>query len=274
MTISGLKYDLSTKTVVITGGSGLLGQSFCNTLLENGANVVILDNNKTELKKIIKKFKNKFNQNSVLGIECDVTNENDVINAVDLTVSNYKKIDVLINNAATKTKNLDNFFKDYENYDLEVWNEIMSVNINSMFITTKIIGKKMISQKIKGSIIQVSSIYGLVGPDQRIYKGSFYKKQSINTPGVYSVSKAAVIGLSKYLATYWGNKGIRVNTLIPGGVESGQNKTFKKKYSYRVPLNRMAKKEDMSNAILFLASDASSYITGQNLVVDGGLSCW
>ena len=103
----------------------------------------------------------------------------------------------------------------------------MSVNVNSMFIMTKVIGKKMIRKKIKGSIIQISSIYGLVAPDQRIYKGSFYKNRSINTPGVYSVSKAAVIGLTKYLASYWGSKGIRVNTLVPGGVESGQNKIFK-----------------------------------------------
>jgi NAD(P)-dependent dehydrogenase (short-subunit alcohol dehydrogenase family) len=132
----------------------------------------------------------------------------------------------------------------------------------------------MLKQGRGGSIVQTASIYGVVAPDQRIYEGSSYLGGAINTPAVYSASKAAVVGLTKYLASYWGAHGIRVNTLTPGGVESGQNDVFSRKYSARVPLGRMAQANEMQSALLFLASDASSYMTGQNLVIDGGLTCW
>jgi NAD(P)-dependent dehydrogenase (short-subunit alcohol dehydrogenase family) len=125
-----------------------------------------------------------------------------------------------------------------------------------------------------GSIVQTASIYGLMAPDQRIYEGSEYLGRAINTPPVYTASKAGVIGLTKHLATYWGAQGVRVNTLTPGGVESGQNETFKQRYGARVPLGRMARADEMVGAILFLVSDAASYVTGQNIAVDGGLSAW
>ena len=129
----------------------------------------------------------------------------------------------------------------------------------------------MVQQGKGGSIIQTSSIYGMSGPDQRIYEGSHYLGTEINTPAVYSASKAGVIGLTRYLATYWAKHNIRVNTLVPGGVMSGQNEVFQKKYSERVPLARMAEGSEIASALLFLASDCSSYITGQNIVVDGGV---
>ena len=132
----------------------------------------------------------------------------------------------------------------------------------------------MVKNKISGSIIQTASIYGVVAPDQRIYEGSQYLGRPINTPAVYSVSKAAVIGLTSYLSTYWGAQGIRVNTLTPGGIESGQNDIFKNKYSNRVPMGRMGNSDELVGALLFLASDASTYVNGQNLIVDGGLSVW
>ena len=150
----------------------------------------------------------------------------------------------------------------------------MSVNVNGMFLVAQAVGKTMIENNINGSIIQTSSIYGLLGPDQRIYDGSLYMGQEINTPAVYSVSKSSILGLTRYLATYWANKGIRVNTLTPGGVESGQNDVFKEKYSNRVPMNRMALPNEMVGGLLYLASDASSYVTGQNIIIDGGLSAW
>ena len=179
----------------------------------------------------------------------------------------------MINNAATKTDNLDNFFDTFENYKLSTWNDVMSGNLNSMFLMNKIIGKQMVDNKIKGSIVQVSSIYGVLAQTKEFMRVLFMRIEKINTPAVYSVSKAAVIGFSKYLATYWGKFGIRVNS-IPGGVESGQNDEFKQKYSKRVPLNRMGKSDEMENIILYLSSDASSYVTGQNFIIDGGLSCW
>ena len=132
----------------------------------------------------------------------------------------------------------------------------------------------MVKQDCGGSIIQTSSIYGLAAPDQRIYSGSSYLGREINTPAVYTTSKAAVIGLTNHLATYWADKGIRVNTITPGGMESGQNEEFKWNYSKRVPMNRMGNPDEIVGAVIYLASNASSYVTGQNIVVDGGLTCW
>lgn len=150
----------------------------------------------------------------------------------------------------------------------------MSVNIDAMFLVAKAVGRRMIEQGTGGSIIQTSSVYGIRGSDKRIYEGSFYLDRQISNPGVYSTSKAAVVGLTKYLATYWAESGIRVNTLTPAGVESGQNETFKQRYSARVPMGRMAHADEAVGALIYLASDASSYVTGQNIVVDGGLSAW
>jgi len=143
-----------------------------------------------------------------------------------------------------------------------------------MFLVAQAVGKQMISQGKGGSIIQTASIYGLMAPDHRIYEGSSYLNRQINTPAVYTASKAGVIGLTKHLATYWAGKRIRVNTLTPGGTQSGQNDEFKRRYSNRIPMNRMADANEMVGALLYLASDASSYVTGQNIIVDGGLSAW
>jgi NAD(P)-dependent dehydrogenase (short-subunit alcohol dehydrogenase family) len=181
---------------------------------------------------------------------------------------------VLHNNAASKSTDLAAFFAPFEDYSLDQWREIMSVNIDAMFLCAKTVGRRMIDQGSGGSIIQTSSIYGIRGSDKRIYEGSFYLDRQISNPGVYSTSKAAVVGLTKYLAAYWADRGIRVNTLTPAGIESGQNETFKQRYSARVPLGRMARADESVGALIYLASDASSYVTGQNIVVDGGLSAW
>ena len=150
----------------------------------------------------------------------------------------------------------------------------MSVNIDGMFLVAQAVGKQMLSQGQGGSIVQTASVYGVVAPDQRIYEGSEYMGVEINTPAVYATSKAAVIGLTKYLATYWAKDNIRVNAITPGGVESGQNEQFQSLYSKRVPLGRMGQASEMVAALVYLASDASSYVTGQNLIVDGGLTAW
>jgi NAD(P)-dependent dehydrogenase (short-subunit alcohol dehydrogenase family) len=150
----------------------------------------------------------------------------------------------------------------------------MSVNVDGMFLVAQAVGRQMQKQGTGGSIVQTASIYGIVSSDKRIYEGSFYLGRQISNPAVYSTSKAAVVGLTKYLAANWGDSGIRVNALVPAGVESGQNDTFKARYSARVPLGRMAKPDEMVGALVYLASDASSYVTGHCLVVDGGLSAW
>jgi NAD(P)-dependent dehydrogenase (short-subunit alcohol dehydrogenase family) len=151
---------------------------------------------------------------------------------------------------------------------------MMAVNIDGMFLVAQAISKHMINNEIEGSIIQTSSIYGLVGPDERIYEGSNYLGGPINTPAVYSTSKAAVIGLTRHLSTTLAKYKIRVNTIVPGGIESGQNENFQFNYSKRIPLNRMAKRHEMVGALIYLASEASSYMTGQNLIIDGGLTAW
>ena len=268
------KFDLNGSTAIVTGGAGLLGRRFCKVLLENGSNVVIFDINIKEINETLEYLKTKTDKKNIIGINCDLTDEKSIKTSVDEVLKKFGKLNILVNNAATKTKNWKNFFENFENYDLSTWKEVMEVNIDSMFLTNKIVGKYMVKNNVKGSIIQISSIYGLIAPNQSIYKGSLYKNLNINTPAVYSVSKSAVIGLSRYLATYWGSKGIRVNTIIPGGIESGQNIVFKNNYSKNVPLNRMGNLDEIENALLYLASEASSYVTGQNFVIDGGMSTW
>jgi NAD(P)-dependent dehydrogenase (short-subunit alcohol dehydrogenase family) len=186
----------------------------------------------------------------------------------------FGAIDILLNNAASKSRDLDAFFAPFEKYSLAQWRDIMAVNIDGMFLVAQAVGKQMAESGRGGSIIQTSSIYGIMASDKRIYEGSFYLGRQISNPAVYSASKAAVVGLTRYLAAYWADKGIRVNALVPGGVESGQNEIFKQKYSARVPMNRMAHPQEMVGAVLWLASDASSYVTGQSIAVDGGLSAW
>lgn len=210
----------------------------------------------------------------LVSVACDVSDAASVKDAVARVAAAFGGVDILHNNAATKTADLARFFDPFEDYTLSTWREIMGVNIDGMFLMAQAVGRQLLQQGRGGSIVQTASIYGVVAPDQRIYEGSQYLGRPINTPAVYSASKAAVVGLTRYLAAYWGDKGIRVNALTPGGVESGQNDVFSRRYAERVPLGRMARADEMESALLFLASDASSYVTGQNIVVDGGLTCW
>lgn len=267
------RFDLTGKVAVVTGGAGILGSEFSRTLAEHGANVAVVDLNNEGAFQVAKDLKKEFGINSI-GVECNVANPESAKSMVNKVVKEFGKIDILCNNAATKTDNLDEYFATLEDYSLETWRKIMSVNIDGMFLVAQAVGKQMLEQGTGGSIVQTSSIYGILGPDNRIYEGSSYLRKQINTSPAYAASKGAVISLTKYLATYWADKGIRVNTITPGGVESGQNDTFTEKYSSRVALKRMAKKEEIASAVLYLASDASSYMTGQNFIVDGGLSAW
>jgi NAD(P)-dependent dehydrogenase (short-subunit alcohol dehydrogenase family) len=267
------QFRLNGKVAMVTGGAGLLGYYFCNGLAESGASVAVVDIQEDRAREIARELETKFKVKS-LGYCCDVSNPNSVRKTVAEIVKDFGRIDILHNNAASKSDDLEAYFSKFEDYDLKEWQKIMAINIDGMFLIAQAVGVQMISQQSGGSIIQTSSIYGVSAPDQRIYEGSNYLGRSINTPAVYSVSKAAVIGLTKYLATYWAQQGIRVNTLTPGGVDTGQNEEFKRRYSARVPMGRMANASEMVGALLYLASDASSYVTGQNIIVDGGLNAW
>ena len=265
-------FSLEGKNIIITGCAGILGRHFSKAALEMGASLAMIDRDKDGLLKLQDEYSSHF-KNKIKSYVCDLTQYQEVKNTVEKIISDFGQIHVLHNNAAGKTKNVDDFFEPYETFNPDVWKEIMDINLNSMFYMSQLVGRHM-AEKKSGSIIQTASIYGVVAPDQRIYKGSFYFNREISSPAVYSASKAAVIGLSSYLSAYWGHCGVRVNTITPGGVQSGQNQTFLDNYSKRVPLGRMAKESDLLGAFIYLASDASSYVTGQNIIVDGGLTVW
>lgn len=266
-------FDLTGRTALVTGAVGILGRHFCEGLAEFGANVVVVDLAEDACAEFAEELRGRYGVRA-LAIGCDVSDASSVREMVERAVVEMGSIHVLHNNAATKTDDLDAFFAPVEEYRLEQWREVMSVNLDGMFAVASAVGSHMVASGTRGSIIQTASIYGLIAPDQRVYEGSEYMGRAINTPAVYSASKAGVIGLTRHLASYWAEQGVRVNALVPGGVESGQNSEFSTRYAARVPMGRMARASEMVGALIYLASGASSYMTGQALVVDGGLSAW
>lgn len=266
-------FELGGKAAVVTGGVGILGQRFCRGLAEFGARVAVVDLDRDRCQTFAEELQRDYGVDA-FGLSCDVADPVSVATMVKEIVSRFGAIHVLHNNAASKSADLDAFFASTEQYSLAEWRKIMSVNVDGMFLVAQAVGGHMQERTGGGSIIQTSSIYGIVSSDKRIYEGSFYLGRQISNPAVYSTSKAAVVGLTKYLAANWADAGIRVNALVPAGVESGQNETFKSRYSARVPMGRMANGDEMVGALVYLASDASSYVTGHCLVVDGGLSVW
>ncbi|SHF80794.1 NAD(P)-dependent dehydrogenase, short-chain alcohol dehydrogenase family [Modicisalibacter ilicicola DSM 19980] len=265
-------FDLSGKVAVVTGGAGILGQYFCAALADHGASVAVVDQDPRRVDELAKLLSKTFG-NPAVGYTLDVSEHSAIAPLIDRVEMELGSIDILHNNAATKGGELERFFEPTESYSPDTWREIMAVNLDGAFFMAQEVGGRM-AKRGRGSIIQTASIYGIMGPDQRIYEGSEYMGREINTPAVYSASKAGIVGLSRYLATYWGSQGVRVNTLTPGGVSSGQNNMFEVRYNSRIPLGRMAMAEEMVGALIFLASDAARYVTGQNIIVDGGLEAW
>lgn len=260
---------LDGEVALVTGGGGILGSKFAAGLAAVGASVAVVDLDRRSAERSATAI-----GGTAQAFACDVADPDSVAHCVEAVAEHFGRLDMLINNAATKTGDVRAFLAPFEEYRLDVWREVMSVNIDGMFLMAQAAGKQMLAGRRGGRIVQTASIYGLVGPDGRIYEGSDYLGGPINTPAVYSASKAAVIGLTRWLATYWADKGIRVNCLAPGGVESGQNETFKSRYSDRVPLGRMGEADEIVAPMLFLAGHASSYVTGQVLVADGGWTAW
>jgi NAD(P)-dependent dehydrogenase (short-subunit alcohol dehydrogenase family) len=264
-------FSLKDKVALVTGALGLIGKHHCYALAEAGASVVVCDLNEIECAD----FASSLSVLS-LGISADITNKKSVIKLKEKIIANYGKIDVLVNNAAVNDK-----FEDpqtalaesmFENYPLEMFKKSLDVNVTGMFLCSQVIGNEM-AERGSGSIINVASTYGIVAPDQSVYKNEkgeqiFYKSAA------YPVTKGAVISFTKFLAAYWGNKGVRVNTLSPGGVKDKQDEFFIENYSAKTPLGRMADPGDYKGALVFLASDASAYMTGANLIVDGGWTAW
>lgn len=265
-------FDLTGKVAVVIGGAGLLGSYFCEALADHGAAVAVVDLDAEKARAFAGELQDRFGHKA-LGVACDITQPAEVRAMAAVIEETLGPIDVLHNNAKGLSSSLDRYFDPLGGYGLDTWREVMGVNLDGAFLVAQEIGGRM-AERGQGSIIQTASIYGVVAPDQRIYEGSEYMGRPINTPAVYSASKAGLLGLTQYLAAYWGHRGVRVNALTPGGVSSGQNETFDRRYSARVPMDRMAQPEELVGALVYLASDASKYMTGQNLIVDGGLSVW
>ena len=260
-------FSLKNKKIIIFGGNGKLGQNFLKTFLSYNAKKIIVADIKNNKKKI-KKVDNYI---------CDVSNENNVNDFFKTIIKKEKKIDTLIYNIYAKPIN---YYKLDLEYDFETWRKVIDVNLNGAYFVSQKIINHFIKKKIKGKIIFLLSTYGLVSPDLRIYKGLSKKKNiyggkyALTTPAAYTSSKSGLLGLTKYLATSYGKFGIRVNSLTPGGIFDKQEKKFVKNYSNNVPLNRMANWSEYNGPIVFLASDASSYMNGSNLIVDGGWTAW
>jgi len=269
-------FDLTGRTVLLTGGAGLLGQRYTRMFLSAGANVIVADLDEDAAVNVADEAVSEVSGNAI-GIGLDVANKKDIIKIVDQLVSQYGTIDVLINNAAIDPKFdagvAENRSRTFEEYPLEMWQQSLNVNLTGAFLCCQVVGAVMVTQG-SGVIINIGSTYGLVAPNQSIYKQEGESQQTRFKPPDYPVTKAGVSQLTRYLAAYWRGKNIRVNTLTPGGVYSQQDEEFVKRYSELTPLGRMADKDEMSGALLFLASDASSYMTGANLVVDGGWTAW
>jgi len=265
------KFNITGKVVVITGGAGLLGSMHAEAIAEIGGIPVLFDTNYVEAKKITKKIEKNFNV-MCLPFKGDVTKERDIYSLINFLNKKKLKINVLINNAAVNPKiNKKNYKGAFDKFLLKNWNYELNVGLTGSFLCSKIIGKKMLENK-KGVIINISSDLGIKAPDQRIYKNK--KNNIFYKPVTYSVIKHGIIGLTKYLATYWADKGIRVNCLCPGGVFDKQENSFLKKVNKKIPMGRMAKADEYKGAIQFLSSDASSYMNGANLVIDGGRTIW
>ena len=264
------RFSLENRVVVITGCTGVLGTAYCRAIAQRGGRLVMADlaerDPVSEAQALAKETGAQ-----VLGVICDVGSEQDVIALFETAMQHFGRVDVVLNNAAATGEHLikiGDVFAPFENYPLAVWDQVLRTNLTGVFLVAREGGKAMLASG-GGSLVNVSSIYGVVGPDHRIYEG-----MPFGSFPAYSAGKAGVHGLTMWLATYWGRKGIRVNTLVPGGVFNGHAEEFNRRYSERTPMGRMANSDDLVGMVVYLASDASRYCTGQQFIVDGGLTAW
>ncbi len=259
----GELFDLRDRVAVVTGGGGNLGAVFARVLAGAGAKVALVDVNDAAARRSADTL--RVAGADVEPIAADVGDPESVATCFRAVEKRFGRLDILVNNAAAKSPH---FFSDLEALPIEDWDQVLRVNLTGPFLCTKA-AIPLLRAGGRGSIVNIGSIYGVVSPDPRVYEGG-----TIQTPPVYMASKGGVIALTRYTAIYHAKDGIRCNSLTPGGVEAGQDQAFIAKYSARAPLGRMARADEMAGALLYLASDASSYTTGHNLVVDGGWTAW
>lgn len=267
------KFNLKDRTAVVTGGAGLLGKEFCRTLAQAGALVVVADLNETAAQQVA----DTLNREGLraCAVSVDVTSPESVRAMVSAALDASGRLDVLVNSAAKDPKfdssQQGQHGNTFEDFPVDAWREALDVNLTGMFLCCQAAVRPMVAQD-HGSIINICSTYGLVGPDQRIYEKPGQPRQY--KPAYYSVTKSGVLGMTRYLATYFAGKNVRANALTPGGIYNNHDELFNDNYSARTVIGRMAHLDEMNGALLFLASDASSYMTGSNLVVDGGWTAW
>lgn len=260
-------FSLTGKTAIVTGGTGLIGKKHCEALYAAGANVVVADIEQANPQVFAETLGNK-----AMAVTIDVSQRDSLEKAKEAILARFGSIDILVNNAA-----INDMFENpalaaelsaFEKYPLDSFRKSLEINVLGVFLASQIFGSEMAKQG-SGSIINIASTYGMVGPDQSIYRNQANEQLFFKSPA-YPTTKGAIINFTRYLAAYWGKQGVRVNTLSPGGVANAQDDFFIQNYTAKTLLGRMAQPTDYQGALIYLASEASAYMTGANLVVDGG----
>jgi NAD(P)-dependent dehydrogenase (short-subunit alcohol dehydrogenase family) len=269
-------FDLTDRVAIITGGTGLLGQQHAQAIGSAGGIPVLADIRLDNIEPGSLKWKESFGEQA-LAVQVDITQSGSISELLKYVLDKFGRIDILINNAANNPKmekTSDVEFSRLEHFPLEQWESDIAVGLTGAFLCSQIIGSEMARRK-QGVIVNVASDLAVIAPDQRLYRqpGLSDDKQPVK-PVTYSVVKTGLIGLTRYLATYWADRGVRVNAISPGGVYNDQPEEFVQRLSNLIPMGRMANADEYQAAIIYLCSDASSYMTGTNLIVDGGRSSW
>tara|TARA_B100000963_G_C22548796_1_gene635748 strand:+ start:387 stop:1196 length:810 start_codon:yes stop_codon:yes gene_type:complete len=265
-------FYLENKFALITGAGGLLGYEHAAALLETGANVILTDINIKNLNKNYNKLTNIYKGKIIIKKSMDVTNEKSIFSCFNFLKKKKILVQILVNNASFNPQPSQLKSSQIEKFEKKRWTSEIDCGLTGAFLCSKIFGSSMANSNKGGVILNIASDLSVISPDNRIYnQGKIIKNVK---PITYSVIKTGMIGMTRYLATYWSDKKIRCNALSPGGVENFQNKKFVKKIKDLIPMSRMAKKNEYRSAVQFLCSDASSYMTGQNIVIDGGRSVW
>ena len=270
-------FRLDNKIIIITGATGLLGRKHAEAIACYGGTPILLDLSQGIIDDFSNELNAKYNTNAI-GFAIDITNEQAIANNAKLLIGKFGKIDGLVNNAANNPKveeSSDKNFSRLENFPLNIWNDDIAVGLTGAFLCSKYYGEKIAQNPDGGSIVNISSDLGLIAPDQRLYKKDGIPENLQNVkPVTYSVVKTGLIGLTRYLATYWADKNVRCNALCPGGVENGQPDDFLREVSKRIPMGRMANSDEYQGALLWMLSNASSYLNGAIVPVDGGRTAW
>lgn len=271
-------FQIPEKVCIVTGGSGLIGKKHGQAILEGKGIPILLDISEERLFQTKKELETEYPGYTVETFLCDITNKADLETIRDVLIKKYGSIYGLINNAANnpkmedKSKNLGAI--KFPDFPLDIWNADLNVGLTGAMLCCQVFGEVM-EQEGKGVVINIGSDYGIIAPDQRIYrKDGVPENQQIIKPVSYSIVKHGIIGLTKYLSVYWAPKGIRVNTLCPASLENGQDEEFIKKLTNLIPMGRMSRPEEYICTVLYMLSDASSYMTGSTILLDGGRTSW